>query len=79
MNLSRRIRKYHISGTDNFEEGKNYIVCSNHASVFDPIWLLVALKNKMDIDNVVTLAAVERSRDSKGFFRMLGGIPVNRN
>lgn len=79
MSLSRRIRKYNISGTDNFEEGKNYIICSNHASVFDPIWLLVALKNKMDIDNVVTLAAVERSRDSKGFFRMLGGIPVNRN
>lgn len=79
MNLSKRIRKYHISGSDNFEEGKNYIICSNHASYFDPIWLLVALKNKMDIDNVVTLAAVERSRDSKGFFRMLGGIPVNRN
>lgn len=79
MHLSQRIRNYHIRGNDNFEEGKNYIICSNHASYFDPIWLLSALKNKVKAANVVTLAAMERMGDSKGFFRMLGGIPVNRN
>lgn len=79
MHLSQRIRNYHISGNDNFEEGKNYIICSNHASFFDPIWLLSALKNKVKTANVVTLAAMERMGDSKGFFRMLEGIPVNRN
>jgi len=79
MHLSQRIRNYHISGNDNFEEGKNYIICSNHASFFDPIWLLSALKNKVKTANVVTLAAMERMGDSKGFFRMLQGIPVNRN
>ena len=79
MHLSQRIRNYHIRGNDNFEEGKNYIICSNHASYFDPIWLLSALKNKVKTANVVTLAAMERMGDSKGFFRMLEGIPVNRN
>lgn len=34
---------------------------------------------KIDIGNIVTLAAIERSQDSKRFFRMLGGISVNRD
>lgn len=77
--LSKKIRSYRIKGFDNFKEGENYIICSNHASNFDPIWILAALDKKVNIVNVVTLAAIERSKDSKGFFRMLGCIPVNRN
>lgn len=79
IHLSRKIRKYNINGDENFVIGKNYIICSNHASYFDPIWILAALKKRMDIENIITLAAEERSRDSKRFFRMLGCIPVDRN
>lgn len=76
---SQKIRKYYITGINNFESDKNYILCANHTSYFDPVWILTALGKKIDIGNIVTLAAIERSQDSKRFFRMLGGISVNRD
>lgn len=79
MRFSKQLRRYHISGSDNFEPGKNYILCANHTSYFDPVWILTALGKKIDISNIVTLAAIERSKDSQGFFRMLGGVSVDRN
>lgn len=80
MKWMRRIYHIDVEGKENIPSQESFILAANHASNFDPIWMLAALDEKKRGDNVVCLAA---KHTMEGFvnnrlFRMLGGIPVNR-
>lgn len=69
-----------VSGEENISKQKSFIMAANHASVFDPLWMLAAVSRKSNIDNVVCLAAKHTMKGlvNNKIFRMLGCIPVNR-
>lgn len=70
--------KFEVSGVESITEKGPYIICSNHTSNLDPIWILSALGKTLGKKEFVTLAAAERRLDSKRFFRLLRCIPVER-
>ena len=76
--LTRVLYKFEVSGIENIDKKRNYIICSNHTSYLDPIWILTAFSSQINKYDSVTFAAAERMNDSKYFFRMLGCIPVDR-
>lgn len=70
--------KFEVSGVESITEKGPYIICSNHTSYLDPVWILSALGKTLGKKEFVTLAAAERRLDSKRFFRLLRCIPVER-
>ena len=76
--LTKVFYKFEVSGTENIPQNGAYIICSNHTSTLDPIWILTAIQKYMNKHDFLTLAAAERAIDSKHFFRILGCIPVDR-
>lgn len=76
--LLRKIYHLEVRGLENIPK-RNCIMCSNHASYFDPIWILAAMGNKnYDKNKLACLAAIHTLKQSKGIFNMLGAIPVDR-
>ena len=76
-------KKHYIieaEGIENIPKDEGYIICSNHASYFDPIWILTAMGNKADLNGICCMAAVHtmKGRTSRIIFDALGGIPVDR-
>ena len=76
----RHIYHIDVDGKENIPTQNSFIMVSNHASNFDPIWMLAAMNDTRRMDNTACLAA---RHTMEGFinnrlFRMLGGIPVNR-
>ncbi|MBO6108288.1 MAG: AMP-binding protein [Eubacterium sp.] len=69
-----------VEGIENIPQKEGYIICSNHASYFDPIWILTAMGNKADLNGICCMAAVHtmKGRTSRRIFDSLGGIPVDR-
>lgn len=78
MKVTKMLWHFNISGLNYIEKGKPYIICSNHTSYLDPVWILSALGKTLGKKDFVTLAAAERRLDSKRFFRLLRCIPVER-
>lgn len=78
LKATKMLWHFNISGLNYIEKGKNYIICSNHTSYLDPVWILSALGKTLGKKEFVTLAAAERRLDSKRFFRLLRCIPVER-
>lgn len=76
----RCIYNIEVYGMENIPKNNSFIMASNHASYFDPLWILTALYRERGIDNVICLAAKHTMEGviNKAFFRMIGGIPVNR-
>ncbi len=74
------IYKVEVQGEENIPKDKSFILSANHASFFDPLWMLLAIDGKKNIDNIVCLAAKHTMKGfvNNKFFRMLGCIPVNR-
>ena len=70
--------KFEVSGVESITEKGPYIICSNHTSYLDPVWILSALGKTLGKKEFVTLAAAERRLDYKRFFRLLRCIPVER-
>lgn len=72
--------RFHVEGTENIPQGRNLIICPNHASVLDSIWLLNPIKDLVPLQKISGLAAAERLEGclSKRLFSLLGEIPVNR-
>lgn len=70
-----------IRGEKNIPESKSYIVCMNHESYLDGLWFLEALNvDKSEISKIAYMAAMHTNEGfiNKSFFRMIGGIPVDR-
>ena len=82
MSLSRVIWKFNVTGKENIPTSGNYILCPNHQSHLDGLWVWAAIgEDNINIDKICCLAKKEHLNNelSKGWFRMLGGIPVDRS
>lgn len=67
-------------GKENIPEYSDYIICANHESYFDPLWILAAMKDKVDLRKICCMAAKHtmEGRVSRNLFDSLGGISVDR-
>lgn len=73
--------KFEVNGLENIPQNSNMIICANHASFLDSIWILNAMSGKIDLNKIAGMAAYERlnGRFSNKLFNLLGEIPVDRN
>ena len=81
MFLSRVIWYFEISGRDNVPVDGRYILCPNHQSHFDSLWVWTAIGAKrVDLQKICCLAKQEHldNNNSREGLIMLGGIPVDR-
>ena len=40
--LSRICFRFHVSGRENLPEGRGFVICPNHISALDPVFVVVA-------------------------------------
>lgn len=79
--FSRLAWKYTAVHAERIQEGKRYILCPNHESHFDSLWVLSALCGKRhNMDRFCCMAAdyLLGSAWLRVGFHALGGIPVDR-
>ena len=78
MLLSRAIWHIKVSGLENLPVNGSYILCPNHQSYLDSLWVWSALgKKRINLQKICCLAA-EVFLPAKFELAMLGGIPVER-
>jgi long-chain acyl-CoA synthetase len=77
MGLSRLVWKFDVSGLENIPAGGRYILCPNHQSYLDSLWIWTAMRRRVDLRKICCLAA-EVFLPAKFMLSMLGGIPVER-
>lgn len=70
-----------VIGLENINLNDNVIICSNHASFLDGVWILKAMEKNIDLTKIAGLAAYERQNGllSNKLFKILGQIPVDRS
>lgn len=82
MKFMRMLWKFEVKGLENISSDGNYIICPNHESHFDGLFVFSALyeKNKVDLNKICCMAKKEHlnHRVTKNWLKMLGGIPVDR-
>jgi len=79
MRLSRLAWRFKVSGLENIPADGKYILCPNHQSYLDALWIWAAVGHKrVDLSKISCLAA-EVFLSSKFMLAMLGGIPVERS
>ena len=82
-NYSNKKWDLRINGIENIGDMKKYILCPNHESHLDTLWIVSALYlNAIDIRRCCTCMGAEYVMFSKILgkgFRSLGGIPVDRS
>lgn len=73
--LTKCVLFYKFEGMENVPRDHNFILCSNHISIFDPLLLIVAEKRK-----ICFMAKCElfKNRILGKLFSRLGVFPVNR-
>ncbi|MEG2892322.1 MAG: AMP-binding protein [Clostridium sp.] len=71
--------KFQVKGLENIPEDKGYILCPNHETNLDGLWIAGSLPKKHR-KSYFCLAKEEIAKNSFGqfFLRVFGGIPVNR-
>lgn len=78
MQLSRLAWRFKVVGLDNIPSNGHYIICPNHQSYFDSLWIWAAIGYKrVDLQRISCLAA-EVFLSKKSLLSMIGGIPVER-
>jgi len=79
MRLSRIAWRFDVSGIDNIPSDGRYILCPNHQSYLDSLWIWAAIGYKcVNLEKICCLAA-EMFLPHKSMLTMLGGIPVERS
>ena len=79
MCLSRLAWRFNVLGLDNIPSDSRYIICPNHQSFFDSLWIWTAIGHKrVNLQKICCLAA-EIFLSHKSMLAMLGGIPVERS
>ena len=81
MYVSRLCYRFSVRGEKNIPLKENYLICSNHFSYLDPIWIITAMDEYApDLTKICCLAAKHtmKGRFSNRLFKMLGCIPVDR-
>lgn len=78
--LTKVFYKFEVSGTENIPENGAYIICANHQSHLDGMWILAAAKEKIKFNDFCCMAKQEHlnSAISQRGLRLTGGIPVAR-
>jgi len=80
MCLSRVLWQFKVNGLENIPANGQYILCPNHQSHFDGLWIWTALrKREIDLNKICCLAKQEHIQESLSGLIMLGGIPVDRS
>lgn len=81
VGLSRMLWNFEIIGVENIPRDRNYIVCPNHESHLDGLWVWTAMgTHRPDYANICCMAKKEHleSATARMWMKMLGGIPVDR-
>lgn len=82
MKLTQKIWKFEIEGLENIPQDENYIICPNHETHFDGLFVFSALYKvgKLDINKICCMAKKEHldHKITRAWLKMLGGIPVDR-
>ena len=82
MRRVMKIWKFEVNGLENISDNESYIVCPNHESHFDGLFVFAAMNkaNKVDISKVCCMAKKEHldHKITRNWIKMLGGIPVDR-
>lgn len=78
--LTKVFYKFEVSGTENIPKSGAYIICANHQSHLDGMWILAAAKEKIKFNDFCCMAKQEHlnSAISRRGLRLTGGIPVAR-
>jgi len=82
MLISRNVWHIKAFGLENIPSDGRYILCPNHQSHFDGLWIWSAISSKrMDLSKICCLAKQEHldSKLSHYVLTLLGGIPVDRS
>lgn len=83
MEMSYRLWDIRICGTENIKPNERYILCPNHESHLDTLWITAALLyNGVDIRRRSSCMGAEYVMFDKILgkgFKALGGIPVDRS
>ena len=82
IHLSKRLWNFEVSGLENIPVGERYILCPNHQSHLDSLWIWAAIGTKyVDVTKICCLAKQEHldSKISVFGLTLLGGIPVDRS
>lgn len=79
-NLSKWIYNIKVFGVKNIPNNENYILCPNHESHFDGMWIWTAINSKVDFNKICCLAKQEHLKHwiTRMGLTMVGGIPVDR-
>lgn len=80
--LSRGAWNLPVYGIRNLPENSAYILCANHESNLDTLWLFAALREKCpDLSQIACLAKIEILQNPYTRFPLttIGGIPVDRS
>lgn len=80
VKLTKTLYRFEVSGLENIDFRQKYIICPNHESDLDCMWVWAALSEVTDIDDTCALIAEEHLDKplSRYIFRISGGIPINR-
>lgn len=79
MRLSRIAWRFDVTGLENLPADGKYILCPNHQSYLDSLWIWAAIGHKRVDLNKISCLAAEVFLQSKSALAMLGGIPVERS
>ena len=77
--FSRHAYDFKVEGLENIPSG-HVILCPNHETMADPLWVWTALGKELSLSSVSTVAdeGFLKGSWSKVAFRAQGGIPVDR-
>ena len=78
--LSHSLYSFRVTGLENLHPNEKYILCPNHESDLDCMWVWTALGKTAKLDEVCALIAAEHLEKPvpKRVFRITGGIPIER-
>ena len=78
--LSHSLYSFKVMGLERLLPNEKYILCPNHESDLDCMWIWTALGKTAKLDEVCALIAAEHLEKSvtKRVFRITGGIPIER-
>ena len=78
--LSHSLYSFKVTGLERLRPNEKYILCPNHESDLDCMWVWTALGKTAKLDEVCALIAAEHQDNSvpRRVFRITGGIPIER-
>ncbi|SDA20951.1 1-acyl-sn-glycerol-3-phosphate acyltransferases/amino acid adenylation domain-containing protein [Ruminococcus sp. YE71] len=78
--MTKALYRFQVEGLGNLDTKEKYIICPNHESDLDCMWVWAALSRKFHLCETCALIAEEHLDDrlKRFIFRVSGGIPIDR-